>query len=80
MENEEKGVFFTHDIHYGVRHGGRHDVAEVSHNPTVTKPKSPHFVKVVFATGGMVVSIPYRSEAIKMVEEFLPITTFFSLT
>lgn len=73
MKNREKIVFCTHGIQHGIRHGGSHDVAEVSYDPTVKKTKSPHFVKVVFTIGGMAVAIPYKNEAVKMVEALLPL-------
>lgn len=77
MKNKEKGVFGTHDVQHGVCHGGSHVVVEVSHDPTVTKTNSSHFIKVAFTTGGMVVVIPYKNEVVKVVEALLPITPFF---
>ena len=80
MENGENCTFCTYGDQHGDCHRARHDVADVSHDPIVTNTKPPHFVKVVFATGGVAVTIPYKSEVVKVVKALLPITPLFSLT
>lgn len=80
MKNREKCVFCTHGVQHGIGHRGSHNVAEVSHDPTVTKTKSPHFVKMAFATRGMAVAMPYKSEAVKVVEAWTPHYSLIPLT
>lgn len=79
MENGEKCTFYTHDDQHGDHHRASHDVSDMSHDPMITKTKFPHFMKVAFATRGMAITIPYKSEAIKGLEHSSRLS-HFSLT
>lgn len=80
MKNGEKYVFCTHDVQHGICHGGSRDVADVSHNQTVTNTESPHFVNVVFPTGGWRSPSPIKQKRLNQLKPSSPLPPFFSHT